>query len=206
MVDGLVLLALRGVDLQLAEQRVHAEGAGLVGDDRHDAVAELLVAGQAAQQAGEAHRGADGLRAGAGEQLGEGAVVGQLQRLAGTRRPLRDRAAERLAALHHVLVLDRVFRRAEVRRQVAVERRVGDLVVHVQPVAQDEQLILRHLLDLVGRVAALDVGTERPTLDRLAQDRRRRAGAQVLGGGLVRGVQLAIVVTAAWQVARDPRR
>ena len=50
-----------GVDLQLAEQRVHAERARLVGDDRHDALAELLVAGQVAQQAGEAHRGADRL-------------------------------------------------------------------------------------------------------------------------------------------------
>ena len=63
VIDRLVLLALRGVDLQLAEQRVHAERACFVGDDRHDAVAELLVAGQAAQQAGEAHRGADGLSA-----------------------------------------------------------------------------------------------------------------------------------------------
>ena len=43
-VDRLVLLALRGVDLELAEQRVHAEGAGLVGDDRHDARAEALGA------------------------------------------------------------------------------------------------------------------------------------------------------------------
>ena len=56
VVDRLVLLALRGVDVQLAEQRVHAERAGLVGDDRHDARADVLVAGEAAQQAGERHR------------------------------------------------------------------------------------------------------------------------------------------------------
>ena len=161
---------------------------------------ELLVAGQAAQQPGEAHGRADGLRARAGEQFGERAVVGQLHRLAGASGALRDRTAEGLAALHHVLVLDRVLGRAEVGRQVAVEGGVGDLVVHVQPVAQHQELILGHLLDLVCGVATLDVGAERPALDRLAQDRRRRTGAHVLGGGLVRGVELAVVVTAARQV------
>ena len=37
----LVELALAGVDSELAEQRLHAEGAGLVGDDGHHALAEL---------------------------------------------------------------------------------------------------------------------------------------------------------------------
>ena len=63
-----------------------------------------------------------------------------------------------------------------------------------------EQLRLGHLLDLVRGVAALDVGAQRPALDRLAQDGRRCAGAEVLGGRLVRRVQLAVVVTAARQV------
>ena len=89
--------------------------------------------------------------------------------------PLRDRAAERTAALHHVLVLDRVLGRPEVRELVVVERRLGDLVVEVQAVAQREQLILGHLLDLVRGVAALDLRAERPALDRLAEDHRRRA-------------------------------
>ena len=40
MVDGFVELALGCIDADFLEQRVHAEGAGLVGDDRHDAVAE----------------------------------------------------------------------------------------------------------------------------------------------------------------------
>ena len=122
VVDRLVLLALRRVDLQLAEQRVHAERAGLVGDDRHDVLAELLVTRQVAQQAGEAHRGADGLAAGTLGQLGERLGGGQRQRLARVRVTLGDRAAERAAALHHVLVLDRVLGRPEVRRQVALER------------------------------------------------------------------------------------
>ena len=127
-------------------------------------------------------------------------VVGEMKGLAGTGGALRDRTAESLAALHHVLVLDRILGGPEVRRQVAVEGGVGDLVVHVQAVAQHQQLIPRHLLDLVRGVATLDVGAESPTLDRLAQDRGRRASAEILGGRLVRGVQLAIVVPTAGQV------
>ena len=48
-VDRLVALAEGGIDADLLEQRVHAERAGLVRDDRHDARAELLVADEVAQ-------------------------------------------------------------------------------------------------------------------------------------------------------------
>ena len=76
---------------------------------------------------------------------------------------------------------------------------LGDRVVQVQPVAQVEQLVLGHLLDLVRRVATLEAGPERPALDRLAQDHGRAAGTEVLGGRLVGRVQLAVVVAAAGQ-------
>ena len=72
VVDGLVLLALRRVDPELLEQRVHAEGAGLVRDDRHDARAELRVAAEVAQQAGERGGGGRRLLARAGQHLVEG--------------------------------------------------------------------------------------------------------------------------------------
>src|SRR3546814_20946464 len=41
-VDRLVLLSVRGVDADLAEQAFHAEGARLVGDDRPQPRADLL--------------------------------------------------------------------------------------------------------------------------------------------------------------------
>ena len=69
--------------------------------------------------------------------------------------------------------------------------------MEVEAIAQDEHLVLGHLLDLVGGVAALDVGPERPPLHRLGEDHGRDAAAEVLDGGLVRGVELAVVVTAA---------
>ncbi len=117
-----------------------------------------------------------------------------------TVRALGDRAVERLAPLHHVLVLDRVLRQLDVRRVLLVDRVLGDRVVQVQPVAQIEQLLLGHLLDLVRRVAALEARAERPALDRLAQDDRRAARPEVLRGRLVRRVELAVVVAAAGQV------
>ena len=202
VVDRLVLLPLRGVDVELAEQGVHAERAGLVGDDRHDARPDRFVAAQVAQQAGEAHRGAHLLLAGARAHLLERLVARHRDRAARPRRPLRDRAVERLAALHHVLVLDRVLAGAEVRRVVGLDRRFGDLVVQVQPVTQGDELFLGHLLDLVRGVAALEAGAERPALDRLGEDHGRPAAAEVLGGGLVGGVQLAVVVAAAGEVAQ----
>ena len=72
-VDGFVSLPGRGVDLRLAEQGVDAEGAGLVGDDRHDPAADVGVAEQVAQQPGERGGGRRGdLVAGAGQQLAVG--------------------------------------------------------------------------------------------------------------------------------------
>ncbi len=48
----LVELALAGVDAELAEQRFHAERARFVGDDRHDALADLGMLQQHASARG----------------------------------------------------------------------------------------------------------------------------------------------------------
>jgi hypothetical protein len=69
----------------------------------------------------------------------------------------------------------------------------------VQALAQQEELVGRHLLDLVGGVAALHVGAEGPALDRLGQD--DGGGALLLRGRLVGRVQLPVVVAAAREVA-----
>ena len=94
-VDRLVLLAERRVDLELGEQRVHAERARLVGDDRHDARPELGILQQHAQQPRERHRrGRLHLLAGARGELVDD------RRRAGTRSSStarRDRAGSRRA-------------------------------------------------------------------------------------------------------------
>ena len=64
-VHGEVVLAVRVVDLRGREERVDAEGAGLVRDDRHDPLAELLVPHEVLEQADERHGGGGLLLAGA---------------------------------------------------------------------------------------------------------------------------------------------
>src|ERR687885_289072 len=48
-IDRVVELADVGIDLVRREERVHAEGAGLVGDDGHDPLAQLPVLEQPAE-------------------------------------------------------------------------------------------------------------------------------------------------------------
>ena len=54
-IDRFIELALGRIDPDFAEQRVHAEGAGFVGDDRCDAMADFFVAQQQAEQPHEGH-------------------------------------------------------------------------------------------------------------------------------------------------------
>ena len=205
-VDRLVLLPLRGVDLQLLEERVHAERAGLVGDDRHDAGTDRLVPAEVAEQAGE--------------RLVVAWQPACPTRAAPRRRPRRTAAQAAAARGRPAAAASRtapdgarpctgtrpIDRRAVVRRVLGIEGGVRDLVLHVQPVAQDDELILGHLLDLVRRVAGFDVAAERPALDGLGEDHRRRPAPEVVDGGLVGGVELPVVVAAARQVLRARRR
>ena len=125
------------------------------------------------------------LVAGAGQQLSVASSPGSVI-VVGRTRPLGQMAAERSPALHQVLVFGRVEAGVGVRRQVLGERRVGDR--QLEAVAEGPQLGFGHLLDLVGGVAGLEVGPERPALDGLGQDHRRCAAVIACGG--VRGVDL----------------
>ena len=86
---------------------------------------------------------------------------------------------------------------------MVVRRIVREAVVgnrELQSVAEDLELREAHFLGLVRDVARLDGGAERPALHRLGQDRRRRA--RVAHRGVVRGVDLPVIVPAAAQVAQ----
>ncbi len=107
-----------------------------------------------------------------------------------------EEPVEGLAPLDEVLVFGRIHRRPVVGRVFPAQQSlVGDLVAEVKPVAQLHQLLVAELLDLVGGVAALDVGSERPALDGLGED--DGGGAFELGGRLVGGVDLVGVEAAA---------
>ena len=193
-VDRGVALAVGGVDLRGREQRVHAEGARLVGDDGNEPPADLGVLHQLLEQPHEGHRGGDLLLAGPTAHDVVDRVAGEDQRR-GRRAARRQVAAQGPAPLVQVLDVGRVVAGVEVRRQRLVERLVGD--VEGQPVAEAEQVVLLQLLHLVRRVAALEVRAEGPALDGLGEDDGRLAG--VLGRGLVGGEHLPVVVPAAAQ-------
>ena len=195
MVDGLVELAERGVDAELPEQGVHAEGPGLVGDDRHHPWPERLVAHQVAEQVGHRHRGGHRPAFGALGQTGEYGGIGQRDRAPVADATLRDRTAEGTTPLDHVLVLVAVLGGPKVGGPVTLEEFLGDLLGETEPFAQGQQLGLGHLLDLVGGVAGLEALAEGPALDGLGED--DRGGLVLLGGGPEGGVDLLVVVAAA---------
>ncbi|EME17209.1 arginase/agmatinase/formimionoglutamate hydrolase, arginase family protein [Rhodococcus triatomae BKS 15-14] len=196
-VDGGVQLTVAVVDLQRREPRVHTERAGLVGNDRHDSLADLLVPQQFLDDADQRHRGRDLLLA---RSLADGVERGDVRhrqwRCVGV--PRRQEPAECLAAVEHVPDLRGVGTGVVVRRQVRVllQLRVGDR----DPLQVTERLevVEGELLHLVGGVAALEVLAEGVALDGVRQDHRRLALVRHRGG--VGGVDLAVVVTTALEV------
>jgi hypothetical protein len=112
----------RGVDAELAKERLQAEGAGLVGDNRHDQLADLGVAQQLDEDAAERLRGGDVGGAGGGTQeLLEIVQAGHGQGRGGD-LPLGVEAAQRLAAGTQVAHLFAIF-------GGLVERHLVDLLV-----------------------------------------------------------------------------
>ena len=110
--------------------------------------------------------------------------------------PLGQGAAQLAAPLAEVFDLFGLRAGMVVRR--FLELRVGDR--QLEPVAEDVELLLRELLGLVGDVAGLDARAQGPALDRVDQDRGRAAGE--LGRGLVRRVDLAVVVATAAELGQ----
>ncbi|SIK16700.1 Uncharacterised protein [Mycobacteroides abscessus subsp. abscessus] len=158
-VDGDVVLPVRVVDLRGREERVHAEGAGLVGDDRHDALAELLVAHEVLEDADEAHRRRDRLLARSTASGLVGLVPGQGEIDVGA-ATFGGVPAEVGATLLEVLDLRGVGSRVVVRRQLRVllELLVRDRDLEV--ITGELEVVDRHLLHLVRGVARLEVGPE----------------------------------------------
>ena len=196
-VHRLVALPVRGVDLRRREQRVHAERPGLVRDDRHEPLPDGRVLHQLLEQPDERHRGGHGLLARALAQLLVGRV-GRLRQRLGPYYPAGEHPAERGPPLAHVLDLVGVLARVVVRRQLGLQRRVGD--GQVEPVPELLELGHRQLLHLVRGVARLEVLAQRPALDGVRQDDRGLAG--VLPRRLERRVHLAVVMAAPGQAAQ----
>ena len=166
-IDRFVKLPLAGIDAALAEESLHAERACLIGNDRDDALADLLVLQQAADQIGEAKRRRAFGRFGdvTLESLGRGdreLFFGWSSR--------RQVTAQGFASVLQVLHLRAVGRRL-------VERSLVHLIVgNRNPEARAEfsQFLFVRLLDVVSDVASLARFAKPVAFDRLREDHCRR--------------------------------
>ncbi len=101
-VDRFVVLADAGINSDLAEERFHAEGAGFVGNDRNDELAEFGIAQQLRQQAHEDHGGGNFASLGAFVEFLE-VRIGEWLHRRGPHFARRHVSAKLLAARLHVL-------------------------------------------------------------------------------------------------------
>ena len=192
--DGLavlwfVQLTLGGVDAQLPEQPFHAEGAGLVGDYGHNALADLLVLDQGGQQTDKGHGGRQLALARAFEQSSE-AIQGRGGQRHGAGVAERDRSAHGLAPFAKEACLWAVIGRADEGQglQLVVLQR------HMEAVAEDLERLQVHLLDVVGHHHRFAGLAHAEALDRLHQQYDRPA--PVADGSGKGGMDLARVVAA----------
>ena len=186
-----VELPERLIHADLAEHPFHAERAGFVGDDRHQARADDLVANQRAERAQVGHRGRDLAFAAVFEQRLERVELGHRQRLldvAAAHRRCR-RARPRRSRRYFISGLFSPGR---------IVRDVFDL-----PCRRSEsrsgrgtcELIFGELLRVVRDVLAFAGGADAVALDRFGEDHGRAAG--VFDRRLVGGVDLVRIVAAA---------
>ena len=177
---GRVELADLAEDAELAEHALHAERARLVGDDRDDVRAELLVAQRASTGSG---RRPSSSRSRArpvpsscalnAESSGTGSGGASVRRCGQRRRraPRGARAGSSISGESS----------AGLWKDDVADLVVGE--VELEAVAEGEQRLLVHLLLLVGDVLAL-AGLAHPVaLDRLGEDHRRLA---LVADGLLR--------------------
>ena len=149
---------------------------------------------------GHGHGGGHGPTLGALGQAGEDRRVGQGDRPPVPNSPLGDGPPQGQSPLDHVLVFCAVLVGPVVGGPVALQGRFGDLIDQVEPLPEGQQLVLGHLLDLVGGVPCLEALAQRPALDGLGQN--HRGGLVLLGGVAVRGVDLLVVVAAPRQIGQ----
>ena len=140
MVDRLVELAVRRVDLELAEHRVHAKGASFVRDDGHDARTELLVSHHRAERCSEDHRRRNFAAARTLVEVIEDALFWQRQWAPRAHDPLRQRSTELGSALLEVLHFHRIWCGLEVRRDATLEVRFGNFcLLYTSPSPRDQR-------------------------------------------------------------------
>ena len=192
MVFRLVELADGGVDAELAEHALHAEGARLIRHDGHHALADGAVSGEGRKQPHERHRRGHAALASALELTGEGFVAGRRE-LGGIRHALGNRPAQAFTLALEIDRLRRIFRRAVIGHggQRFIRERQAEAIPKVLQIVQIE------LLHLMGGVFRFPGIPHAIALDRLGQD--DSGLALVVRRGVVGRKHLERIVAAAVQ-------
>ena len=189
-VDRFVELAGAGVDAELRKEPFHSEGAGLVGNDRHDVLADRLVFQQRHQGPAKGPGGREFAVAAASQQFLEGVEPGDVE-LRGGGPSLGETAPQHPAAflqVGHFLTVG----------GGAVERGLRHLFVgdgNGEPRAELAQLVFVDALLLVGDVLAFPRLAQAVALDGLGQD--HAGGPDMFHRRLVGCVDLLGIVPAA---------
>ena len=192
-----VELAVAVIDLQARKPRVHPEGAGLVGDDRHDARSDVAVAQQLFEYPDRRHSGSHVLVSRPGlERLID--LAGRKRQRLGLGAALRQESAEGGAPVQQIANLRRLRARMIVGREVRVLLELGVAEWDLHRVTEIFKVLQCKLFHLVGCVAALKVRTQGVTLDRLGED--HRGLPLVFHRSPVGPVDLPVVVAAALEV------
>ncbi len=184
-------LADRRVDAQLPEHAFHSERARLVGNDRHDARADRVVARDGVENANEGHRRRDGAIAAALQLRVEHRQLRHDQR--GRLAPPLRQAAQRANALLQVAHVLTVGGRLVEGNFLAANRRVGD--GQSEAVAESPHRFDFHLLGLMRDVLGLAGFAHAVTFDRFGQHDGRLAA--MLEGRFICGVYFERIVPAA---------
>src|ERR1700688_83459 len=135
-IDGLVTLADTRINSHGAEERLHTEGAGFIGNDRHYQLSDFRILRHFAQHADEGHGGGNLAAIAAGEKFIEEFVVIGGKGL-GTHTALWNISAQGFAARANILNFIAVFRRA-------IKRNFDAVVViewNSEARAEDAQLV-----------------------------------------------------------------
>ena len=188
-----VFLPFRRIDADLAEHAFHAERTRLVGDDRHHARADFLVAKQQVHAAHQGHGVGNLAVAGPFRDLRERGEVRRMAFRIGVAATLRQKTAERGAALEHVFDFRRILARV-------VVRHIGQLVVgnrNLETVAEMAHRIVVEFLLLVRGILRLAGRAHAVTLHGLGQDHGRHVLR--VHRCVIRGVDLVRIVAAAIQ-------
>ena len=195
-VNRSVGLTRRVEDLRRGEDCIQAEGTRLIGNDRNEVLADVLVLDEVLDQAHQSHGGGNFELAGS---LGKGleGLRGKLRKLRLVIAALGNPTAQLLTQFLHVQQSRVICRRHVVRRHVGIAFQlfIGD--GKLQTIAQKLRVFHGELLHLVRRVTTSEVATQRIALNSVSQDNGRLTG--VFGCSLVCGVHLSVVVAAALQ-------